>query len=191
MQGFIVLGDTTSHGGRVISASPFTETDGKGIARIGDMVACPRCSGILPISQGDASASIDGAPAAYHGCKTACGATLIAGQWLTVTDPQGGGSAGAADFDDAKVPDKGFGVISPAMMAGYEDEAIDDTHRHFRGRFRVIDLGSGEPVAGRIVRVRSTGGKSLSSNTDAEGYTQWVERDVTEALAFDLTGAQP
>jgi uncharacterized Zn-binding protein involved in type VI secretion len=69
---FIVLGDTTDHGGTVVGASGTTDTHGKRIARIGDQVTCPiRYHG---------TTVIDGQPAARHGDKTACGATLIATQ---------------------------------------------------------------------------------------------------------------
>ena len=39
---FIVLGDSTDHGGTVVGASGTTDTHGKRIARVGDQVTCPR-----------------------------------------------------------------------------------------------------------------------------------------------------
>ncbi|MDR0702167.1 MAG: PAAR domain-containing protein, partial [Azoarcus sp.] len=42
---FIVLGDTTSHGGTVITANSRMTIDGKPVACVGDLVVCPRCSG--------------------------------------------------------------------------------------------------------------------------------------------------
>ena len=82
---FIVLGDKTNHGGVVISASGTTDCNGKGIARIGDKVTCPKKGHgrVTTIVTGDATAVIDGQPAARHGDKTACGASLIAGQSMT------------------------------------------------------------------------------------------------------------
>ena len=77
---FILLGDTTSHGGTVVSASITSDCDGKGIARVGDKVTCP--GSVTVIATGDPTAVIDGKPAARHGDKTACGATLIASQSL-------------------------------------------------------------------------------------------------------------
>lgn len=83
---FILLGDSTDHGGFVISASETSDCNGKGIARVGDQVTCPRRGhGTTVIVTGDPSALIDERPAARHGDKTACGATLIASQSL-VTD---------------------------------------------------------------------------------------------------------
>lgn len=82
---FIVLGDKTSHGGVVISASESTDSNGKGIARVGDKVTCPKKGhgSVTTIAGGDPTAIIDGRPAARHGDLTACGATLIAGQSMT------------------------------------------------------------------------------------------------------------
>ena len=78
---FIVIGDTTDHGGEVVEASPTTDTNGKRIARVGDKVTCPkRNHGPTTIVTGDPTMLIDGKPAARHGDKTACGATLIASQ---------------------------------------------------------------------------------------------------------------
>ncbi|CDG81630.1 gp51 [Janthinobacterium agaricidamnosum NBRC 102515 = DSM 9628] len=153
---------------------------------MGDMVSCPRCKGIFPISQGDASLTDDGKPVAYHGCKVACGATLIASQNFTTTVPSAGaGCAATSDIANR------YGVIGAGLLAGYKDEPLDDAGQRFRGRFQVLDQTSGEPVAGQQARVRSTGGQYLSNTTDADGYTQWVERDATEALAFDLIQQQP
>ncbi|RTL28170.1 MAG: PAAR domain-containing protein [Burkholderiales bacterium] len=81
---FIVLGDTTDHGGTVVEASGATDTQGKRIARVGDQVTCPkRNHGTSVIVSGDATMIIDGKPAARHGDKCACGATLIAAQAIT------------------------------------------------------------------------------------------------------------
>lgn len=82
---FILLGDKTDHGGVVISASETSDRDGKGIARVGDRVTCPKKGhgSVTTIVTGDPTALIDGRSAARHGDKTACGATLIASQSLT------------------------------------------------------------------------------------------------------------
>ncbi|HEX5312855.1 PAAR domain-containing protein [Aquabacterium sp.] len=78
---FIVLGDSTDHGGTVIEASGVTDTNGKRIARVGDKVSCPiKYHGNSVIVSGDPTMIIDGKPAARHGDKCSCGATLIAAQ---------------------------------------------------------------------------------------------------------------
>ncbi len=79
----IKLGDKTSHGGVVVEASAHSDTGGVGIARMGDKTSCPK-HGSNPIVSGDSTLIIDGKPAARHGDKTACGATLIAGQQASI-----------------------------------------------------------------------------------------------------------
>lgn len=82
---FILLGDRTDHGGTVIAASTTTTCEGRGIARVGDAVNCPRKGhGTTVIVTGDPAMLIDGRPAARQGDRTACGAVLIASQMLTL-----------------------------------------------------------------------------------------------------------
>lgn len=81
---FIVIGDSTSHGGKVIEGAPTTDTNGIRIARIGDRVTCPKKGhGTTVIATGDPTCIIEGKPAARHGDLTACGATLISSQMVT------------------------------------------------------------------------------------------------------------
>lgn len=134
----IVLGDKTSHGGVVISASSFSDTHGKGWARRGDMVSCPLCKGVFPISQGDPSLIDDGKPVAYHGCKVACGATLISSQIFTTTVPSSGAAPDAANGTMGRA----IGAIGSGLSAGYHDEALPDTRR-FRGALSSRRSGNG------------------------------------------------
>jgi len=82
---FIIVGDRTDHGGVVIQGAATTDTDGKQIARVGDQVTCPKKGhgGTTVIASGDPTCLIDGQPAARHGDKTACGATLLSSQAVT------------------------------------------------------------------------------------------------------------
>jgi uncharacterized Zn-binding protein involved in type VI secretion len=77
----IVVGDTTSHGGKVISGSP-SSTWGPAeipIARKGDRVTCPLCAPhIFEIAEGLEGCEDFGQLMAVDGHKTTCGATLIA-----------------------------------------------------------------------------------------------------------------
>jgi uncharacterized Zn-binding protein involved in type VI secretion len=73
----ILLGDTTTHGGKVITASETHSYMGIPVARVGDMVECPKCKGTYPIVEGAPKAFDRGKPIARHGDKVACGATLI------------------------------------------------------------------------------------------------------------------
>lgn len=81
MRKVICVGDSTSHGGEVItsSAAHFT-VEGKAVACVGDKCTCPvkGHGGECTIIEGDDKHTIDGLPVAYHGHKTSCGALLIA-----------------------------------------------------------------------------------------------------------------
>lgn len=82
MRAFILFGDKTDHDGVVIEGAPYSDVDGKRLARVGDKVSCPLRGhgGTTVIVTGDPDVLIDGKPAARHGDKCACGATLIASQ---------------------------------------------------------------------------------------------------------------
>lgn len=78
MKGVIRLGDATDHGGKVISASATMLIHGKGVARIGDLVACPQTGhGVNKIIEGDGVFKDGGRPIALDGHKTECGCALI------------------------------------------------------------------------------------------------------------------
>ena len=84
---FILIGDSTDHGGVVLEGTQVSDVGGKPIARVGDKVSCPKRGhgGTTVIVSGDPTCIIDGQPAARHGDKTACGATLLSSQ-ATTTD---------------------------------------------------------------------------------------------------------
>ncbi len=72
------LGDSTSHGGKVISASTTHLIDGIGIARVGDRVICPMPGhGVNVIVEGAPTYLIGGRMVALQGHHSACGCTLI------------------------------------------------------------------------------------------------------------------
>lgn len=79
MRGVIRLGDSTSHGGRVISATGKALVEGVPVARLGDACTCPiKGHGNCTIVEGDPAFLVDGVPIAFEGCRTSCGATLLA-----------------------------------------------------------------------------------------------------------------
>ncbi|KVN34056.1 hypothetical protein WJ63_04195 [Burkholderia pyrrocinia] len=92
----IYVGDTTTHGGRVLEGSATATIDGKPIAGVGHKVLCPQCKGVFPILP-DAGRpyphQIAGRDTAVEGMKTACGATLIASQSSASLDDVGAGEA--------------------------------------------------------------------------------------------------
>ena len=87
MKPFIRLGDSTDHGGVVITASSPHLIYDKPVARVGDTVTCPIDGhGTNVIVTGDLTTVIDGQPVARHGDLCACGAQLLASQGTSGTD---------------------------------------------------------------------------------------------------------
>lgn len=74
----IRLGDTTDHGGEVITGADTWTVEGRPVARIGDKVRCPKCDNkIYEIVEGNPKITVFGRPAAFEGHQTSCGAKLI------------------------------------------------------------------------------------------------------------------
>ncbi|MFC5474133.1 PAAR domain-containing protein [Paraherbaspirillum soli] len=86
----IVVGDTTDHGGKVISGSLTHDIGGKAIARLGDEVDCPkhypdnRPHGINKIITAHPTFTVGGVPVAVQDCETECGCKLIGSVSATV-----------------------------------------------------------------------------------------------------------
>ena len=104
---FIREGDRTSHDGVVLSCSPNNMMDGKPMALLGDMVSCPRCSGVFPIvTAKPVGMTFDGRPPAMEGDKTACGATLMHNSTADITGgagkPTGSGWYGGAAVQECR-----------------------------------------------------------------------------------------
>ena len=72
----IRLGDSTDHGGIVITALANMDVQGKQVAADGCLVQCPKCKGVFPIVNAS-GVDVGGKKTAHHGDLTACGASLI------------------------------------------------------------------------------------------------------------------
>lgn len=113
----IVVGDTTSHGGEVLTGYAGAIIEGKPVAHVGSEVMCP-LHGRTEIVTGRAGWTVESRAVAAAGDSTSCGATLIAGSQNFVsfdsTDGAGNvlrtsrslGMAGAAAGQSAGSPDK-------------------------------------------------------------------------------------
>lgn len=78
----IILGDTTTHGGIVITASSEMQYSLERCARSGDSVFCPQCGGIYKIEEDVLNQSDNRSSYAIEGQRTSCGATLVSRQRL-------------------------------------------------------------------------------------------------------------
>ncbi|WP_434112959.1 PAAR domain-containing protein [Paraburkholderia caffeinilytica] len=75
----IRLGDTTDHGGEVITASEAMRYGGRRVARKGDLVRCQKHPDVQPnvILEGDSKITDHGVPVARKSHQAACGCHLI------------------------------------------------------------------------------------------------------------------
>lgn len=85
----VLVGDPTTHGGRVMTGSETDTIDGRAIARMGDLVDCP-LHGVGPIIEGDTHTLLEGRPMALEGHRAECGCRLLAGH--------GNGSVGTREM---------------------------------------------------------------------------------------------
>ena len=77
-QGFVLLGDDTTHGGNVISASSTMLVHGRPVALVGDEVSCPIAGhGDNPIVEGTEHWSENGRAVVIDGCRSECGCQVI------------------------------------------------------------------------------------------------------------------
>ena len=135
MSAFIIEGDTTSHGGRVLNCSPEHKVDEKYVARLGDMVSCPKCGDVYPIVQVmPRGMSMGGKPTAFQGDKTACGATLIASQ---------------------RWPPRSRRVDRPVVDPAANHQSVADDAGPYRGRFQVLDETTGRPIPNHLYSLQT------------------------------------
>ncbi|MGS1033518.1 PAAR domain-containing protein [Burkholderia glumae] len=168
---FIREGDTTSHGGRVLSCTPTNRVDGRPLALLGDKVSCPKCGGVYPIvGVKNLGMTFDGRPVASEGDTTACGASLIASQSNATAEPTGGpgGSIGG-----------GKSVLS---------QGSQDTPQ--RGRFQVVDDATRQPLPNHPYTITSSDGRVVQGKTDANGFTGWLEGHQASSLSFHQPGTE-
>lgn len=173
MKPVIRLGDPTSHGGYVTSATSGTALFGKQAACLGDAVSCPKPGhSNCTIIEGDPGWCINGRPVALEGHQTSCGAVLIStlGQVLRGETP---GAAG--------------GGASQAMGLG---NLLASTPGQVHGkRFQLLDSETGEPLSDRAYLAR-VGGQVRRGTTDADGFAM-VEAGPGDAVELHLIFESP
>lgn len=144
----ILQGDTTSHGGVVLSGSTTSSWHGIPIARKGDDVHCPRCAPhFFKISEGFLNCTDRGLQMAGEGHLTTCGAALIARTAST-------SAIGAAIAAHGGIPaDHGIG---------------------FDRFFLIKDKQTGRGKPNVPYRITLGNGDVIEGMTDAKGHTQKV-----------------
>lgn len=140
------LGDKTTHGGEIITATSRYLLHSIAVAKTGDMTYCPRCKGEFAILETAGASTDDGVTIVMDGTLTACGASIIASF-----------TRAAASGIDFYEPDP-----QPQPIA---------THAQaFDLRFKLMDNFSGMPSASQPYQLEYQG-KTFQGITDAMGYT--------------------
>jgi uncharacterized Zn-binding protein involved in type VI secretion len=201
----IVLGDLTSHGGEVISASGegrYT-IDGIPVACVGDKVSCPKKGhGPETIISGDENATLDGKAIAIEGLsKTSCGAELISkGQSRTTHDVGGSRSwkevmgaassaASSAALASASAGSSAGGVGAGAVSSATQTQSeAAKEEESFVEYFALLDQETSEPLTDFACVTRCDGEEQLDITED-DGLTQEAATDV-EASAELLAAIQ-
>lgn len=167
---FIVLGDQTDHGGVVVGAAGTTDTHGKRIARVGDQVTCPKKGhGTSVIVTGDPTMIIDGQPAARHGDKCACGATLIASQFLSTTSDGGGFNPEVASAEQAAIATAaGYVASRPEVRIIYDEKT------------RLEVAGDTAVLVGLPWYVKTVSGQTRAGRLDQSGELPRIVTEVEE-----------
>lgn len=162
---------------------------GKPAARVTDPTTCPSPGhSTNPIVEGSPDVIFDGLSAARQGDTSECGSPItsavsstvfINGKPAATLDSVGAhgnmiiGGSGTVIIGDV-VTHAPVSLVTPSNTAPYS------------GRFQLIDQETGKPVAGRKVKVWSSGGWSAFDTTDTEGMTSWVKHDASESIHIDL-----
>ena len=78
------LGDTSSHGGTIISSASKTRVNGILVARVGDSHSCPLPGhGVTPILTGSSNFKCESSATAVVGSVCGCGAVINSGSTNT------------------------------------------------------------------------------------------------------------
>lgn len=169
MAGEIIrMGDSTSHGGRVLEGSPLDICMGKQIAFVGHKVQCPKCKGVFPIVEGAPTTTFYGKGVALAGMHTACGAVLIASQFTDIVEC-GGGTTQAKSSGSKADPV----ALGAATSPGLESKSAVAKPRtdQFDDRFILTDAMTGKPIPFTEYAIRRGSGEIEHGTSDAEGHT--------------------
>lgn len=134
-------------------------THGRGIARVGDRVTCPKKGhGTTVIVTGDPTMIIDGKPAARHGDKCACGATLLSTQAVSTTSDGGVSNPQAASAAQA----------AQAAASGYVDQ---ETRKevNFDEQTQLVVSNGTAVLVGLPWFIKASDGRTFSGRLDESG----------------------
>lgn len=179
----IRLGDPTTHGGVVVSASSSIEIFGKPVARIGDKVTCPRPGhGVVTIVEGDPTWTDNGKNIALEGHKCSCGCSLISTLPNVGRSYEGSGASssssgsGSSGNSVSSTPSfaSEFGATAPNEQYDEQTQLISEP---IEGVPYFIEASDGRTFSGRV------GAQQLLPRIDTESARDYTVFWGDEALA--------
>ena len=172
MRRVIRLGDRTSHGGYVVSATSRFTVMGIDVARLGDKCTCPKKDhNNCYIVEGDPDWTIDDVPVALEGHKLSCGAVLISSMPNAGREDSGGGESGVGHAAEAS---------SISSVANANELHEFDQH------FLVVDSSTGKPLVNFPYRLDLESGHSIEGRTDRDGKTEKVLSSAAETAVLQV-----
>jgi len=180
MRRIIRLGDSTSHGGKVVGSTSHMTVGGLPVARLGDQCTCPkRGHNNCVIVEGDQNWTIDGIPVALEGCKLSCGAVLISSMPNAGRVYDGGGSSAGS-----VVADNNHSNIIHSKNA----ESPTNTTLAFDEQIRIRDE-DGNPIANVPFFITDESGNSFQGFSDSQGCCERIKTEGAQTLKI-LLGVQ-
>jgi len=172
MKRVIRLGDPTSHGGTVVSASSTVIINGKPVARVGDSVTCPIPGhGVVTIVEGDSAWLDNGCPIALEGHKTSCGASLISTLGTLFRSPNGSGESSSglstAKAIASSVLPAAAAMPAAAVMRSVATASQDDDELEY---YFVAERDDGSPL-NLAYRIDKASEKLHEGALDSDGRT--------------------
>ena len=183
----IRIGDTTTHGGKVLTGDERMPIMGRPAARIGDVVYCPRCdSKDYVIVEGHEKMPVHGRNIAFEGDKTSCGAILISSLRGSGHIPSAGMASSLDVMDGVLTADASrHSSFSGGLVSGGKSAESLSHHR----LFKLLDH-NGLPLAGIPYNMSSTDSDAvLEGRTDASGMTENFETSSSEEVVFSIVTA--
>lgn len=153
--GSVCVGDKMSCGGTVITGSPFSDVNGRAIARVNDKIACKKNCVIVT---GNLSEIIDGAAMALHGSQTSAGCTCLSGN----NDFHGDGHAPASVAQVPVAADAGIAYMPDTAELLNEDHWIE---------FQLTD-GKDHPIPHQPYVVVDPSGAEFTGRLDEQGFAR-------------------
>lgn len=177
----IRLGDPTTHGGTVVSATSHLEMFGKQVARLGDKVTCPIPGhGVCTIAEGDPLWSIDGMPVALEGHKTSCGASLISTLPNVQRTYEGMGRA-----SNGTGIARGLAAVATTAGATAASDAADPWQASEYDEQAHLNVAGNTVLAGLPYCIETSDGRKFSGRADERGLLPRIETpDEDEYIVY-------